>query len=165
VFATSQATRDLFPHRPVSVERIGLTYGLMNLVVPLFGGVPVCHGCGGLVGFHAFGARTGGAPVIYGALFVALGLVFGPGFATMVRVFPMPILGVVLFVEALALMALVRDVAGERRALWVALAVAGAIVGLPAGYLVGLVGGTALAYALDRGWLVASSDAPEDRER
>jgi hypothetical protein len=66
VIATSQTTRDLFPDRPVSVQKIGLTYGLMNVIGPLFGGVPVCHGCGGLVGFHAFGARTGGAPVLYG---------------------------------------------------------------------------------------------------
>jgi MFS superfamily sulfate permease-like transporter len=148
VIATSQTTRDLFPERAVSVRRIGLTYGLMNLVAPWFGGVPVCHGCGGLVGFHGFGARTGGAPVIYGALYLVLGLVFAPGFDEVVQVFPMPILGVVLLFEAIALMMLVRDVAPDRIALWVALLVAAAVVGLPYGFLLGLILGTLAARAL-----------------
>jgi len=148
VIATSQTTRDLFPDRPVPVRKIGLSYGLMNLVAPWFGGVPVCHGCGGLVGFHGFGARTGGAPVIYGAMYLVLGLCFAPGFAEVVQVFPMPVLGVVLLFEAVALMRLVRDVAGDGRALGVALLVAAAVVALPYGYVVGLVAGTLLAWAL-----------------
>jgi MFS superfamily sulfate permease-like transporter len=153
VLATSRATRDLFPERAVGVRKIGFTYGVMNLVGPLFGGVPVCHGCGGLAGFHAFGARTGGAPVLYGAMYVMLGLVFAPGFATVVRIFPMPILGVVLLFEAVSLMLLVADVAAERSQLWIALLVAAAVIGLPNGYVVGLIGGTLLAHLSRRGWL------------
>jgi MFS superfamily sulfate permease-like transporter len=153
VIATSQTTRDLFPERAVSVRKIGFTYGLMNLIAPWFGGVPVCHGCGGLVGFHGFGARTGGAPVLYGAMYLVLGLFFAPGFAQVVHVFPMPVLGVVLLFEAIALMMLVRDVASERSALWVALAVAAAVVGLPYGYVVGLVAGTLIAWGVRRGWV------------
>ncbi|MBL8715593.1 MAG: putative sulfate/molybdate transporter [Myxococcales bacterium] len=151
VIATSQTTRDLFPERAVSVRKIGVTYGLMNLVAPWFGGVPVCHGCGGLVGFHGFGGRTGGAPVIYGAMYVVLGLAFAPGFSEVVRVFPMPVLGVVLLFEALSLMTLVRDVATERSTLWVAAGVAAAVVGLPYGYLVGLVLGTLVVLGVRRG--------------
>ncbi|GAB4215581.1 MAG: putative sulfate/molybdate transporter [Sandaracinaceae bacterium] len=155
VIATSQTTRDLFPERPVGVRTIGITYGLMNLVAPWFGGVPVCHGCGGLAGFHGFGARTGGAPVLYGLMYLLLGLFFAPGFVQIVRVFPMPVLGVVLLFEAIALMMLVRDIAHERSALWVALAVAAAVVGLPYGYAVGLVAGTAISWSMRRGWVAA----------
>ncbi len=72
VIATEQTIRDLFPDR-----RIGLTYSLVNLVTPLLGRVPACHGCGGLAGHHAFGARTGGSVVIYGTLLLSLGLFFG----------------------------------------------------------------------------------------
>jgi len=147
VFATSQTARDLFPERPVTVRRIGITYALMNLVGPLFGGVPVCHGCGGLVGFHAFGARTGGAPILYGAMYLAMGLFFAPAFGEVVRVFPLPILAVVLVVEAVGLMVLVRDVMSHPRDVWVAMLVAVAVVGLPYGYLVGLVVGTAIWWA------------------
>lgn len=153
VIATSQTTKDLFPERPVKVRAIGTTYGLMNLVAPFFSGVPVCHGCGGLVGFHGFGARTGGAPVLYGAMYVVLGLVFAPGFSEVVRVFPMPVLGVVLLVEATSLMALVRDVAGDKPKLLVALLVAAAVIGLPNGYVIGLVGGVLLAWLASRGLL------------
>jgi MFS superfamily sulfate permease-like transporter len=153
VIATSQTTHDLFPARAVSVRKIGITYGLMNLIAPWFGGVPACHGCGGLVGFHGFGARTGGAAVIYGSMYLLIGLLFAPGFARVVHVFPMPVLGVVLLFEAIALMSLVRDVAGERQQLWIALAVAAAVVGLPYGYVVGVVLGSVLAWGVRRGWV------------
>jgi MFS superfamily sulfate permease-like transporter len=145
VIATSQTTHDLFPERSVSVRKIGITYGLVNLVAPWLGGVPVCHGCGGLAGFYGFGARTGGAPVIYGAMFLVLGLFFAPGFTDVIHVFPMPLLGVVLLFEAAALMWLVRDVAVEPARLGVALMVAAAAVALPYGYVIGLTLGTLIA--------------------
>ncbi|MDP3499096.1 MAG: putative sulfate/molybdate transporter [Myxococcales bacterium] len=162
VIATSQASADLFPGRGVPVRKIGFTYALMNLVAPWFGGVPVCHGCGGLVGFHGFGARTGGAPVLYGSMYLVLGLFFSAGFANVVHVFPMPVLGVVLLFEAIALMTLVADVTNEPRAWWVALAVAAAVVGLPYGYVVGLIGGSLLVFGLRRG-LVTTPNAPVTR--
>jgi hypothetical protein len=90
-------------------------------------------------------------------MYLVLGLFFAPGFAQVVRVFPMPVLGVVLLFEALALMMLVRDVASERSALWVALAVATAVVGLPYGYVVGLVAGTLIAWGVRRGWVKTAS--------
>lgn len=161
VIATSQTTKDLFPERAVSARQIGFTYGLMNVIAPWFGGVPACHGCGGLVGFHGFGARTGGAPVIYGAMYLVLGLFFSPGFAQVVRVFPMPLLGVVLLFEAVALMSLVQDVAKHRHQLWVSLLVASAVVGLPYGYLVGLLGGSAIAWAIRKGWVKAPVPAAD----
>jgi MFS superfamily sulfate permease-like transporter len=151
VLATSQVASDLFPARAPTVKKIGITYGVMNLVAPWFGGVPVCHGCGGMVGFHAFGARTGGAPVIYGALYLLLGVVFPRAFAEVVRVFPLPLLGAILTVEAVGLMSMVRDVAQDRRALWTAMLVAACVVGLPYGYLVGLLVGTILGWRRDKG--------------
>ncbi|CAN5511418.1 putative sulfate/molybdate transporter [soil metagenome] len=144
VLATSQVARDYYPERAPSVRRIGITYGVMNLVAPLFGGVPVCHGCGGMVGFHAFGARTGGAPIIYGAMYLVLGLVFPGAFAEVVRVFPLPLLGAILVIESVGLMTMVRDVAHEQRTLWTSMLVAACVVGLPYGYLFGLVVGTIL---------------------
>ena len=150
VIATSAATRDLFPDRALSVKKIGITYGLMNLVGPPLGGVPTCHGCGGLVGFYNFGARTGGAPVIYGSIFVVLGLLFAPGLAEVVRLFPMPILGVVLFIEALAMLRLTRDATRTWRELVVMLAVVAEVLFAPGGYAVALVGGVLLAYLLER---------------
>jgi MFS superfamily sulfate permease-like transporter len=158
VIATSQTARDLFPARQVTVRKIGFTYALMNLVAPWFGGVPACHGCGGLVGFHGFGARTGGAAVLYGGMYLVLGLFLAPGLLHVVRVFPMPVLGVVLLFEAIALMTLVRDVATDPGGLWVALVVAACVIGLPYGYLVGLTVGVLVSWSMRRGLIRGFSD-------
>jgi hypothetical protein len=146
VLATRQIAQDLFPDRPpLAVRRIGLTYALMNLVNPFLGGVPTCHGSGGMVGHYAFGGRTGGSVVVYGACFLVVGLFFSAGFSTLVGIFPRPVLGVLLAVEALALLLLVRDLADEPGAFALALLVALLASLLPYGYLVGLVGGVMLA--------------------
>lgn len=151
VIATSQATRDLFPERALGVRRIGVTYGVMNLVGPVLGGVPTCHGCGGLVGFYNFGARTGGAPVIYGSIYVVLGLLFAPAADDLVRLFPMPILGVVLLLESIALLRLTFDVARDRRELLVAVLVVGCVLVAPGGFATALVAGTVIAWSLGVG--------------
>jgi hypothetical protein len=159
VIATEKTIRDLFPDKPVSVRRIGLTYGLANLVLPFFGAVPLCHGCGGLAGHHAFGGRTGGSVLIYGALYVAIGLFFSGGAGEVVRLFPYPMLGVILLFEALALATLLRDVMGSRRDLTLALLVALLAAGLPQGYVVGLLVGTALTWLSDRYGLLREPEA------
>lgn len=146
VIATHRTLGDLFPERPVSVRKIGATYSLVNLAVPFLGGVPLCHGCGGLAGHHAFGGRTGGSVVIYGGLFLLIGLFFGGAASEVVRLFPLPVLGVILFSEAVALGSLVRDVAESRREFLIVLIVALCALGLPQGYVVGMFLGTALYY-------------------
>ncbi len=150
VIATSQTVTDLFPDKPVSVRRIGITYGVMNLLAPWTGGVPVCHGCGGLAGHYAFGARTGGSVVLYGSYFLLAGLFFSRGFGQLVEVFPKPILGVVLLVEALALIRFVGDQAGDRRGFAIALLVAVLAFSLPQGYVVGLIVGMIIWYVPNR---------------
>ena len=65
IIANALLVADLFPARKdVTVENIATTYGIMNVVAPFFGGIPVCHGCGGLAGHYRFGARIGGSVVI-----------------------------------------------------------------------------------------------------
>lgn len=150
LLATRQIASDLFPARRVSVRQLGFTYAAMNLVSPWFGGVPVCHGSGGLAGHYTFGARTGGSLLIYGSLYIVAGLFFAGTFALLVRVFPLPMLGVLLFFEATALMLLVRDQVGRRVDLGVAVMVAVLAALLPYGYLIAMVAGTALWYGLTR---------------
>ncbi|AYA36138.1 transporter [Hymenobacter oligotrophus] len=153
VLATRQVLHDHFPERNITVRQISFTYALMNIVNPFLGGFPVCHGSGGLVGHYAFGARTGGSAVLYGCLFLTMGLFFSQGFQQVVQIFPLPILGVILLFEALALAGLLRDIADSKANLLVALLVGLLCSGLPYGYLVGLVVGTALYYAMQRGWV------------
>ncbi|WP_044510493.1 putative sulfate/molybdate transporter [Hymenobacter sp. DG25B] len=153
ILATEQVLHDHFPERPITVRQISFTYALMNLVNPFFGGFPVCHGSGGLAGHYAFGARTGGSVLLYGGLFLILGLFFSQGFAQVVQIFPLPVLGVLLLFEALTLAALLRDITSSRNDLVVALLVGLLCGGLPYGYLVGLVVGTAVYYAMRRNWV------------
>ncbi len=160
LLATRQVAQDLFPERPVPLRSLGLSYAAMNLVGPWFGGVPTCHGSGGLAGHHAFGGRTGGSVVIYGAIFITLGLFFAAGFDRVVRVFPLPVLGVLLLFEGIALAMLVRDVAPIRRDFAVVVLVAILANGVPFGYAVGLVLGTALWYLPTLG-PVTRSDAAD----
>jgi hypothetical protein len=144
LLATRQLAADLFPERPVTMRQLGFTYSAMNLVSPWLGGIPVCHGSGGLAGHYTFGARTGGSLVFYGGLYVIAGLFFAGTFGLLVRVFPLPILGVLLVFEAVALMILVRDQFGARDDLMVAIVTALLAAFLPYGYVVAMVGGTAV---------------------
>ncbi|HSM14601.1 MAG TPA: putative sulfate/molybdate transporter [Thermoanaerobaculia bacterium] len=146
VIATAQTVRDLFPGRRVGVRRIGFTYSAVNLAAPFLGGIPVCHGSGGLAGHYALGARTGGSVILYGSMLAAFGLFLSGSVTQIVEIFPLPILGVVLLVESLTLMRLVGDVAGDRRGLAIALLVAVVALTLPQGYLIGLALGVALHY-------------------
>lgn len=144
VLATRQLARDLFPERPpIAVRRIGFTYAAMNLVAPFVGGVPVCHGSGGMAGHHAHGGRTGGSVVIYGGFYVVLGLLSGGALGQIIAIFPRPMLGVLLLVEAVVLVRLLHDL--PRRGadgLPLALGVGLTAVAVPYGYAIALILGT-----------------------
>jgi MFS superfamily sulfate permease-like transporter len=87
-----------FPERPVTPRRVAISTGLMNLFSGSFGGVPMCHGAGGMAGHLRFGARTGGAPVILGVLLVVAALFFSGAVEAALALLPAAILGVILFV-------------------------------------------------------------------
>jgi hypothetical protein len=146
ILGTRQAVADLFPGREVTARKIGWTYSLMNLVNPFVGGVPTCHGAGGVAGHHAFGARTGGSVVIAGLFYAGLGLFASGAFGAVIALFPRPMLGVILLFEALALIRLVGDLAAQPQAFGLALLIGLLAFGLPYGYVVALVCGTILAY-------------------
>ena len=147
ILATQQTAKDLFPEKhPLTIRKISLTYSVMNLIAPFFGGIPVCHGAGGMAGHYTFGARTGGAIVIYGMMYLITGLFFGGVFANIVHIFPKPMLGVILFFEAMALLKLGFDTAFSKQQILIVLMVGLIAVGLPYGYLVGIIVGTILAH-------------------
>lgn len=150
ILATRQVAADLFPERRIGIRKLSFTYAAMNLVNPFFGGVPTCHGSGGMVGHYTFGARTGGSIIIYGSIYLTLGLFFAAGFSQVVQIFPLPILGVLLLVEGAALMAMIRDQVADRTALAVVLVTGVVAVAVPYGYAVALITGTVLSMALGR---------------
>ena len=158
VLATRQVVADFFPERePLSVQRIGTTYGLMNLVAAPLGGLPVCHGSGGIVGHYIFGARTGGSAIVYGSalLFAGLFLVGDP--AAFQRLVPGPVLGALLLVEALAVLALVQDQWRIPSAFALAIACGLTAAYAPYGYALALIGGTMLSVPLRHRWTIPVS--------
>jgi len=152
VLATRQVVADLFPERPaLSVQQIGTTYALMNLAAAPLGGLPVCHGSGGVVGHHAFGARSGGSAIVYGAALLGAGLFLVGDPTAFQRLVPGPILGTLLLVEAAAIGWLVRDQWGDRRALLLAIACGVTAAYVPYGYAVALIMGTLVWSLVSRG--------------
>jgi MFS superfamily sulfate permease-like transporter len=73
-----------------------LDMGAANIAAGMLGGMPVCHGAGGMTAHVKFGARTGAAPVIIGGTLVTLALGFGHAAVPLLQVIPRPVLGVLL---------------------------------------------------------------------
>ena len=146
ILAAQQTARDLFPERSITLRKISFTYSLMNLINPFFGGIPTCHGSGGLAGHYAFGARTGGSEMIYGSIYLLLGFLFSGCFETVAQIFPLPILGVILCFEGITLMLLLRDISESKFDFFLAILVGAMAANLPYGYLIALVSGTAIFY-------------------
>ena len=103
VIATAEEHNALFPARRVSVRLLALDHGFINLAAAALGGVPMCRGAGGMAGHVRFGARTGGALVILGTLLLIAALFLADSIGTLLRLFPMPVLGVILFFGGLEL--------------------------------------------------------------
>lgn len=151
IFAAEQTIKDLFPEKSVTLRKIGLTYSAMNLISPFFGGIPTCHGSGGMAGHYIFGGRTGGSVMIYGSFYLVLGFFFSQSANEWIRLFPLPLLGVLLFFEALAMMMLVKDMTSSKTDLFIVLTVGTLILTLPYGYLIGMIAGTLMHKFMPKG--------------
>ena len=97
IIAITEENNRLFADRPVTEKRVAVSTGLMNTLGGILGAVPMCHGAGGLAGQVRFGARTGGAPIILGAVLLAVALLAASSVETLLQLFPRPLLGVMLF--------------------------------------------------------------------
>ena len=75
ILATSLLTKDLFSTY-VPPKKLSTTIGLMNMTSVPFGGFPMCHGAAAFPGSTRYGARTGGANVYAGLIFIILALFF-----------------------------------------------------------------------------------------
>jgi len=74
-----------------------MSLGLVNIAC-IFGGIPTCHGSGGMAGQYKFGGRNGLSVVFLGILKVCIGLAGGSFFSSLLYHFPNSILGILLFV-------------------------------------------------------------------
>jgi len=150
IIAIVEENNALFPNRPITVRTVALDHGIMNLVGAGLGGVPMCHGAGGMAGHVRFGARTGGALVILGSFLLLTGLFLADSAATLFKLFPQPLLGVILMFSGLELAAGVQGSHSRKEDRYVMILTAGvSVVNMGAGYLVGLL----LWHAFQQRWL------------
>jgi len=114
VIGTTDACRTFFGEKrlpgQVSNRNFSISMGLANLGTGLLGGMPMCHGAGGLAAHYRFGARSGGANLMIGGIFVALALAFGKIGIALLASIPQGVLGVLLLFAGLELALLIRDV-------------------------------------------------------
>jgi MFS superfamily sulfate permease-like transporter len=140
IVVTAEENNALFPDRPVTARTLALSHGGMNLVAGALGGVPVCHGAGGMAGHVRFGARTGGAIVMLGLVLLVVGLLLADSAGAVLRLFPVSVLGVILLLGGLQLGAGVLAAEGSRSDRLVALLTAAVCMwNMGAGLLAGLV--------------------------
>jgi SulP family sulfate permease len=147
VMANADLSLQYFPrdgHR-VTYKALCLSMALANLMSFFLGGMPMCHGAGGLASRYRFGARTAGSNLIIGGIFIVLSLVLGEHIVGAINLLPMAALGVLLIFAGAQLSLTLLD-AKTRKELFTPILVLG--ITLASNLAVGFLAGLAIAYAL-----------------
>ena len=105
VLLTALLAQDSFGARAVHVtpRRLCLTSGAANLLLAPLGALPMCHGAGGVAAHHRFGARSGAAPVLLGAVLLVLALLPQAWTLAALAAIPLSVLGALLLIAAVEL--------------------------------------------------------------
>jgi hypothetical protein len=117
--------------RRVSPARICLSDATGNLAAGLFGGMPMCHGAGGLTAHVKLGARTAGMNLLLGGGLVLAGIWFARDVPILLGLLPVWALAAFLAYAGLRHAMLVSDLRGPE----LALAVSGGLLGVLLGNL------------------------------
>ena len=98
VMANADLSNQYFPQdgRRVTHRALCISMAFANLASFFLGGMPMCHGAGGLASRYRFGARTGGSNLMIGAIFIVLALLLGEHLMGVIYLLPMSALGVLL---------------------------------------------------------------------
>lgn len=150
IVAITEENNRLFPDRTVSERGVSISTGIVNVLGACVGGVPMCHGAGGMAGHVRFGARTGGSQIILGGMLLAVAVFLSGSVQTLFHAIPSEILGVILFLTGAQLALGSCDFSknkGERFATIITAGLAMWNVGLA--FVVGLVA----YHLLKRGWI------------
>lgn len=93
----------------VTPGKLAATIGVANMAAGLFGGMPVCHGAGGMTAHYHTGARSGAAGIMLGTLSVLFALIGGNSAASLISATPAWTLGLLLVYVGVRHGLLVRD--------------------------------------------------------
>lgn len=141
VIANADLSLQYFPRdgRRVTPRALCLSMAMANLGAFFIGGMPMCHGAGGLASRYRFGARTGGSNLIIGTIFLALALFVGPHALALIHLLPMAVLGILLVFAGIQLSLTLLDME-SRKELFIPIMIVGITLAsnLAAGFLVGI---------------------------
>ncbi len=119
-----------------------ISMALANLVSFGLGGMPLCHGAGGLAAHYRFGARTTGSNIMIGVVFLGLAVLLGRHILAVIYLIPMSILGVLLLFAGSQLALTLIDLK-KRKDLFITLIMLG--ITLASNLAVGFVAGMVIA--------------------
>jgi len=144
VVATEATAKMLYKERAerVNLRSVPLSIGIANIVSGLVGGVPMCHGSGGLTAHHKLGATSERSGYIIGMALIVLALFFGTASLSVISAFPSGILGALLCYVGIQHAMLIKDIQKNQPAVLLALTVG--VTGfvthnLTVGFLIGLL--------------------------
>jgi hypothetical protein len=141
IIATAEENNRLFPDRPVNENKLSASTGILNLAGASLGGIPMCHGAGGMAGHVAFGARTGGATIILGVILLFLALFLSDSVQLLFNLLPKSILGVILFLTGAQLALGSCDFSKDKGERFITLITAALCIwNVGLGFLVGIAG-------------------------
>ena len=111
VIANADLSKEYFGEqsKKVSYRALSNSMGIALLGSFLFGGMPVCHGAGGLAAHYRFGARTAGSNIIIGVIFMILAVMFGIHALAIIYLIPMSVLGILLIFAGSQLCLMIKD--------------------------------------------------------
>ncbi len=107
--ATTSLIKKYWPDKAVNEHQLSWNQGIMNLILPFFGGMPMCHGVGGLAAQYYFGARTGGTNIIEGLIEILMGLFLAYSIAGLFAGFPTAIIGAMMLLVGIELTKFAMD--------------------------------------------------------
>lgn len=95
--------------KKVTYKTTTLSMAIANTCSFLLGGIPLCHGAGGLAAHYSFGARTGGSNLFIGTVFLVLAFFLGPQALAFINLIPLSLLGVLLVFAGIQLSMAILD--------------------------------------------------------
>jgi SulP family sulfate permease len=141
VIAYADLSKDYFGDnsKKVTYKSACVSMALANFVSSTIGGMPLCHGAGGLAAHYRFGARTAGSNLMIGAIFVILAVVLGNGSLAVIYLIPLSVLGILLLFAGSQLALTIMDLE-NRKDFFVVLFMLGITLAsnLAAGFMVGI---------------------------
>ena len=142
IISNTDITHEYFGERAkrATYKSVANSQGLADIVSFFLGGIPMCHGAGGLAAHYRFGARTAGSNLIIGGVFVLLAVIFGENIVVILNLLPFSLLGVLLVFAGLQLTLMIQDLQ-DRKDLFVALFMLGITLAINLGvaFIVGII--------------------------